>query len=264
MSRPSAAYPLLPAVLGDRSRVGTRGFWCKWTKLSYTGNYNFTGLAGNKTIKMRVIETPWIYGVGSCGPPRFNGTIDGRFVVTEGTFEKVSGMVDLPKLIELKHKYKYRLVLDESISFGTVDRTGGHQHPLEHAIGPQRAVGESARDPGGVRRVEAVTIPSQTTPQIIHTHLRSATTLSPSLSAKSSKLANPALRKASSFDIADKERLLQDIRGARAGHIDDACVAAARAGARWASVSLSLSCEECERTPGIIKAAVAKVLAQHK
>ncbi|KAH9038444.1 hypothetical protein EDB84DRAFT_1093471 [Lactarius hengduanensis] len=38
-------------------------------------------------------------------------------------------MVDLPKLIELKHKYKYRLILnrlilDESISFGTVGRTG--------------------------------------------------------------------------------------------------------------------------------------------
>ena len=29
-----------------------------------------------------------------------------------------------PSQIELKHKYKYRLVLDESISFGTVGRTG--------------------------------------------------------------------------------------------------------------------------------------------
>lgn len=26
--------------------------------------------------------------------------------------------------IELKHKYKYRLILDESISFGSVGRTG--------------------------------------------------------------------------------------------------------------------------------------------
>jgi 7-keto-8-aminopelargonate synthetase-like enzyme len=30
----------------------------------------------------------------------------------------------LPSQIELKHKYKYRLILDESISFGTVGRTG--------------------------------------------------------------------------------------------------------------------------------------------
>jgi len=33
-------------------------------------------------------------------------------------------MVDLPKLIEMKYKYKYRLILDESYSFGTVGRTG--------------------------------------------------------------------------------------------------------------------------------------------
>ncbi|KAH9015379.1 hypothetical protein EDB84DRAFT_1526787, partial [Lactarius hengduanensis] len=33
-------------------------------------------------------------------------------------------MVDLPKHIELKHKHRYRLILDESISFGTVGRTG--------------------------------------------------------------------------------------------------------------------------------------------
>ncbi|KAH9060278.1 serine palmitoyltransferase [Lactarius vividus] len=47
-----------------------------------------------------------------------------RFIVTEGIFKKDGAIVDLPKLIELKHKYKYRLILDESISFGTVGRTG--------------------------------------------------------------------------------------------------------------------------------------------
>ncbi|KAH9018455.1 serine palmitoyltransferase [Lactarius hengduanensis] len=52
------------------------------------------------------------------------GPLTRRFIVTEGIFEKDGAMVDLPKLIELKHKYKYRLILDESISFGTVGRTG--------------------------------------------------------------------------------------------------------------------------------------------
>jgi len=33
-------------------------------------------------------------------------------------------LVDLPKVVELKYKYKYRLILDESLSFGTVGRTG--------------------------------------------------------------------------------------------------------------------------------------------
>ncbi|KAI0265363.1 serine palmitoyltransferase [Gloeopeniophorella convolvens] len=180
-------------------------------------SYNFTGLAGNETIKERAIETLRKYGLGSCGPPGFYGTIDvhmdlerdiadflgtesailysqgfstisavipafakrgdiivadrgvnftiqkglqisrstirwfdhndpksleevlqgvekerrkrrgpltRRFIVTEGIFERDGVMVDLPKLIELKNKYKYRLILDESISFGTVGRTG--------------------------------------------------------------------------------------------------------------------------------------------
>ncbi|KAH9034364.1 serine palmitoyltransferase [Lactarius deliciosus] len=52
------------------------------------------------------------------------GPLTRRFIVTEGIFEKDGAMVDLPQLIELKHKYKYRLILDESISFGTVGRTG--------------------------------------------------------------------------------------------------------------------------------------------
>jgi len=47
-----------------------------------------------------------------------------RFIVTEGIFERDGSMADLPKLIELKLKYKYRLILDESFSFGTVGRTG--------------------------------------------------------------------------------------------------------------------------------------------
>ena len=38
-------------------------------------SYNFTGLAGNETIKERAIETVRKYGVGSCGPPQFYGTI---------------------------------------------------------------------------------------------------------------------------------------------------------------------------------------------
>ncbi|KII91569.1 hypothetical protein PLICRDRAFT_89845 [Plicaturopsis crispa FD-325 SS-3] len=180
-------------------------------------SYNFTGLAGNEHIKQRAVETLRKYGLGSCGPPGFYGTLDvhtqleqdiadflgteaailysqdfttvasvipafckrgdviiadrgvsfciqkglqmsrstirwydhndlgslqevleslekdrrkrkapltRRFIVTEGIFEKDGAMTDLPKLIELKYKYKYRLVLDESFSFGTVGRTG--------------------------------------------------------------------------------------------------------------------------------------------
>jgi len=180
-------------------------------------SFNFTGLAGNEYIKELAVRTLRKYGLGSCGPPGFYGTLDvhlnlerdvadflgteaailysqgystinsvipafckrgdiivadrgvsfaiqkgiqisrstvrwfdhndlksledvlesvekerkkrrapltRRFIVTEGIFEKDGDMVDLPKLIELKNQHKYRLILDESFSFGTVGRTG--------------------------------------------------------------------------------------------------------------------------------------------
>ena len=42
---------------------------------------NFTGLAGNEHIKQRAIEILRKYGLGSCGPPGFYGTI-GRCTFT--------------------------------------------------------------------------------------------------------------------------------------------------------------------------------------
>jgi serine palmitoyltransferase len=47
-----------------------------------------------------------------------------RFIVTEGLFENVGDVVDLPKLIELKLKYKFRVILDETWSYGILGRSG--------------------------------------------------------------------------------------------------------------------------------------------
>lgn len=55
---------------------------------------------------------------------RRRGPLTRRFIVTEGIFEGDGAKVDLAKIIELKRKYKFRLILDESISFGTVGATG--------------------------------------------------------------------------------------------------------------------------------------------
>jgi serine palmitoyltransferase len=51
-------------------------------KLANTGKtafnlaaYNFAGLCGNERIKEKAIETLRKYGLGSCGPPGFYGTI---------------------------------------------------------------------------------------------------------------------------------------------------------------------------------------------
>lgn len=60
------------------------------------------------------------------------GVLTRRFIVTEGLFENTGDMVDLVKIIELKSKYKFRLILDETWSFGVLGRTGRgvteHQH----------------------------------------------------------------------------------------------------------------------------------------
>lgn len=47
-----------------------------------------------------------------------------RFVVTEGLFELSGDVIDLPKLVELKEKYKFRVILDETWSFGVLGRAG--------------------------------------------------------------------------------------------------------------------------------------------
>jgi serine palmitoyltransferase len=47
-----------------------------------------------------------------------------RFIVTEGLFETLGDASDLPKLVELKERYKFRIILDETWSFGVLGRTG--------------------------------------------------------------------------------------------------------------------------------------------
>ncbi|KAF8961402.1 serine palmitoyltransferase [Flammula alnicola] len=207
-----AAVPIIAGPNGPKPKVVSTGK----TAINLA-SFNFTGLAGNEHIKQRAVETLRKYGLGSCGPPGFYGTLDvhmdlendiadflgteaailysqgfstissvipafckrgdiivadravnfalqkgiqisrstvrwfdhndltsleevlvsiekerkkrrgpltRRFIITEGIFQKDGVMVDLPKLIELKYKYKYRLILDETYSFGTVGRTG--------------------------------------------------------------------------------------------------------------------------------------------
>ncbi|KAL9709208.1 serine palmitoyltransferase component [Leucoagaricus gongylophorus] len=207
-----AAIPIISGPNGPKPKLMSTG-----KTVINLASFNFTGLSGNEEIKARAVEILRKYGLGSCGPPGFYGTLDvhmqleqdiadflgteaailysqgfstvssvipafckrgdiivadrgvnfaiqkgiqisrstvrwfdhndlksleqvlesvekerkkrrgpltRRFIVTEGIFEKDGAMVDLPKLIDIKFKHKYRLVLDESFSFGTVGRTG--------------------------------------------------------------------------------------------------------------------------------------------
>ncbi|OJA17895.1 hypothetical protein AZE42_08681 [Rhizopogon vesiculosus] len=207
-----SSVPVIAGPNGPKPKLFSTG-----KTVTNLASFNFAGLAGNEQVKDRAVDTLRKYGLGSCGPPGFYGTIDvhidferdiaeflgteaailysqgfstissvipafckrgdiivadrsvnfaiqkgiqisrstvrwydhndlksledtlisvekerkkrkglltRRFIITEGIFERDGEMVDLPKLIELKLKYKYRIILDESISFGTMGRTG--------------------------------------------------------------------------------------------------------------------------------------------
>ncbi|PNS21335.1 hypothetical protein CAC42_1114 [Sphaceloma murrayae] len=47
-----------------------------------------------------------------------------RFIVTEGLFENVGDLVDLPAIVRMKLKYKFRIILDETWSYGVLGATG--------------------------------------------------------------------------------------------------------------------------------------------
>ncbi|WWD20547.1 hypothetical protein CI109_105023 [Kwoniella shandongensis] len=55
---------------------------------------------------------------------RKGGKLTKKFIVAEGIFENDGMMLDLPKVLELKKKYKYRLILDECMSFGMIGQHG--------------------------------------------------------------------------------------------------------------------------------------------
>ncbi|KPI87994.1 serine palmitoyltransferase-like protein [Leptomonas seymouri] len=47
-----------------------------------------------------------------------------RFVVTEGVFYNTGDICPLPQILALCHKYKFRLILEDSYGFGTLGKTG--------------------------------------------------------------------------------------------------------------------------------------------
>jgi len=47
-----------------------------------------------------------------------------RFLIIEGLYMNYGDICPLPRMVELKYKYKYRIFIDESVSFGTIGQTG--------------------------------------------------------------------------------------------------------------------------------------------
>jgi len=47
-----------------------------------------------------------------------------RFIVTEGVFAKTGDLAPLPQLVALKERYRYRLIVEDSLAVGVLGRTG--------------------------------------------------------------------------------------------------------------------------------------------
>ncbi|CAN0468136.1 unnamed protein product, partial [Discosporangium mesarthrocarpum] len=47
-----------------------------------------------------------------------------RFIIAEGLYRNFGDLCPLVRLLELKAKYKYRLILNEALSFGVLGDTG--------------------------------------------------------------------------------------------------------------------------------------------
>jgi len=66
-----AATPVIIGPNGPRQKLASTG-----KQAINLASFNFSGLAGNEHIKQRAVETLRKYGLGSCGPPGFYGTLD--------------------------------------------------------------------------------------------------------------------------------------------------------------------------------------------
>ena len=65
-----AAVPIIAGPNGPKPKLANTG-----KTVVNLASFNFTGLSGNEFIKQRAVETLRKYGLGSCGPPSFYGTV---------------------------------------------------------------------------------------------------------------------------------------------------------------------------------------------
>ena len=70
--RDLSSVPIVAGPIGPKPKLLSNG-----KSVINLASFNFSGLAGNEQIKEKAIETLRKYGLGSCGPPGFYGTIGG-------------------------------------------------------------------------------------------------------------------------------------------------------------------------------------------
>lgn len=70
--RDLSSVPVVTGPVGPKPKLLSSG-----KSVINLASFNFVGLAGNEQIKEKAIETLRKYGLGSCGPPGFYGTVGG-------------------------------------------------------------------------------------------------------------------------------------------------------------------------------------------
>lgn len=70
-----ASVPVIAGPNGPKPKLASTG-----KSVLNLASFNFTGLAGNENIKNLAVETLRKYGLGSCGPPGFYGTLGTKFL----------------------------------------------------------------------------------------------------------------------------------------------------------------------------------------
>lgn len=65
-----SAVPIIAGPTGHKPKLANTG-----KTAVNLASLNFTGLVSNEHIKDRAVETLRKYGLGSCGPPGFYGTL---------------------------------------------------------------------------------------------------------------------------------------------------------------------------------------------
>ncbi|KAG5641098.1 hypothetical protein DXG03_006035 [Asterophora parasitica] len=116
-----AVVPIVAGPNGPRPKIASTG-----KTATNLASLNFTGLAGNENIKERAVETLRKYGLGSCGPPGFYGTLDvhmdlerdiADFLGTEAAILYSQGFSTISSVIPAFCKRGDIIVADRGVSF---------------------------------------------------------------------------------------------------------------------------------------------------
>ncbi|KAI9107059.1 hypothetical protein K1719_022587 [Acacia pycnantha] len=88
---------------------------------------NYLGLIGHSNLLENCTAAIEKYGVGASSSRGFYGTFDKktrRYIVVEAIYQNSGQIAPLDETIRLKEKYRFRILLDESNSFGVLGRSG--------------------------------------------------------------------------------------------------------------------------------------------